>query len=199
MIDESLRKELVDMAEEDRRIRRALAATGELYAGYAPAMEAVHGRNAERLTAILSERGWPGKSLVGEDGARAAWLIVQHAIGDPALQRASLRMIEEAAARGDADPAEAAYLEDRIRFFERRPQRHGTQFDWDEDGRMSVWVLEDPEHVDEYRRAVGLGPLAERLEEVRRETADEAPPVDLASHREAMIEWARRVGWLRPR
>jgi hypothetical protein len=31
-----------------------------------------------RLRAIVSQYGWPGRSLVGEDGADAAWLLLQH-------------------------------------------------------------------------------------------------------------------------
>lgn len=31
------------------------------------------------LRAIVRRRGWPAKSSIGEDGARAAWLIAQRA------------------------------------------------------------------------------------------------------------------------
>ena len=52
MID-VLRQQLLAMVAEDRRVRAELAATGELYQGYAPRMEDVHRRNAEDLLAIL--------------------------------------------------------------------------------------------------------------------------------------------------
>src|SRR5882672_10080394 len=115
------------MAEEDQRIRSELAETGELFNGYAPRMEEVHLRNAGRLKSVIEEYGWPGKSLVGEDGARAAWLILQHAIGNPNLLRKCLPILQEAVRQGEIEPVDAAYLEDRICFFERRPQRYGTQ------------------------------------------------------------------------
>ena len=35
--------------------------------------------NTDRLRAITAEHGWPGRALVGEEGAEAAWLIAQHA------------------------------------------------------------------------------------------------------------------------
>jgi hypothetical protein len=191
-----LRQRLLDMAEEDQRVRAELAATGELFQGYAPRMAEVHRRNALELESIVEEYGWPGKSKVGDDGANAAWLIVQHAIGEPELQRRCLRILREEAARGEMEPAHVAYLEDRICFFERRAQRYGTQFDWDENGQMSPWLLEDPERVDEYRRSVGLGPLAEKLEQARRGMAEEPKPVDLKKRQEEMLEWAKSVGWL---
>jgi len=55
--------------------------------GYHPEMEALHRRHNARLRAIIAAHGWPGYSLVGEDGCRAAGSIVQHAILDPELQR----------------------------------------------------------------------------------------------------------------
>lgn len=190
-----LSQRLLAMAEEDQRVRAELAATGELFDGYHPRMAEVHRRNAQELEATIERYGWPGKSLVGEDAASAAWLILQHAIGNPGLQRKCLPMLREAIARGEMEPAHAAYLEDRICFYERRPQRYGTQFDWDENGEMSPWLLEDPVAVDEYRRSVGLNPLSEKLNEVRRGTQDAKPP-DLKKRQEEMEAWAKSVGWL---
>ena len=105
-------------------------------------------------------------------------------------------MLKEAVARGEAAPAHAAYLEDKIRFFERRPQRYGTQFDWDEKGQMSPWTLEDPGSVDERRRGVGLGPLAETIEKCRRESSPDHRPADFKAYQDEMLAWARSVGWL---
>jgi hypothetical protein len=195
-MSQPLPERLEAMVAEDRRVRAELAATGELYDGYAPRMAAVHQRNALALRAILDEHGWPGRTLVGEQGAQAAWTILQHAIGDPYLQRSGLPLLQAAVAAGEAPPAQAAYLEDRICFFERRPQRYGTQFDWDEQGLMSPWTLADPLRVDEDRQAVGLESLADRLIQVRRDTAGSAPP-DFARRQAEMLDWARSVGWLR--
>ena len=190
-----LRTNLIDMAEEDQRIRSELAKTGELFDGYAPRMEEVHVRNASRLKSVIEEYGWPGKSLVGEDGARAAWLILQHAIGNPNLLRKCLPILQEAVRQGEIEPVDVAYLEDRICFFERRPQRYGTQLDWNETGELIPWLLEDPEKVDEYRGSVGLGPLAERLEDARKGTGA-AKPKELKERRAQADAWARSVGWL---
>jgi hypothetical protein len=192
---DELRRKLLSMAEEDGRVRAELAATGELFQTYAPRMAEVHGRNARALESFIEEHGWPGKSLVGDDGAQAAWLVLQHAIGEPALQRKCLPVLRDAAARGETEPAHAAYLEDRIRFFERRPQRYGTQLDWDDQGRLTPWLLEDPDNVDEHRRSVGLEPLADSLQQARADS-QEPPPPDLNKRRQQMEVWAKNVGWL---
>jgi hypothetical protein len=195
---EQLRQELLAMITRDRSVSNQLATDGSLYDGYHPSMELVHQDNAGRLLAIIEQYGWPGRSLVGEDGSEAAWLIVQHSIGNPALQRLALKLLQEAAAKGEAPLWQAAMLEDRIRMLEGRLQLYGTQFDWDENGAMSPYpTIEDSEYVDDRRRVLGLGPLAMEIERRRAALAltQEKPPDDLAERERQMEEWARSVGW----
>lgn len=191
-----LRQRLLDMVAEDERVRAELAVTGELFDGYAPRMEEVHRRNARELAGMIERHGWFGKSLVEDDGANAAWLILQHAIGEPELQRGTLPVLRVAVERGEAKPEHLAYLEDRISVFEQRPQRYGTQYDWDESGQLNPRALEDSERVDDYRRAVGLPPLAENTERMRQCAADEPRPADLQKRKQEMLAWAKSVGWL---
>lgn len=160
MIDNNLREELLAMRAEDLRVRQELVEAGELGGSYVPRMEAVHIRNAQRLKELIVAHGWPGESKAGEDGAKAAWFIVQHAIGDPPFQRDSLQRLRAAALAGDAPLWQAAYLADRIAIQEGRPQRYGTQWlDDSVDGRTRPWKLEDEERVNEFRAEVGLGPM----------------------------------------
>ena len=194
-MNDALRQQLVAMAAEDARVRAELAGTGELFRGYAPRMEDVHRRNAKALLAIVREYGWPGRTLVGEEAMHAAWLVLQHAIGEPDVQRGCLPILQAAVERGEATPAQVAYLEDRIAFFERRPQRYGTQFDWDERGMLSPWPIEDPEGVDARRTAVGLPPLADRIAQARKSAQGSVPP-DHAKRQAEMLAWSKSVGWL---
>lgn len=196
-MNEELKQRLLGMLEEDKRVRAELVARGELFEGYAPRMAEVHQRNAEVLDALIDEHGWPGRSLVGSEGAQAAWLVAQHAIGAPEFQRKCLRLLKAAVSRGDAEPAYVAYLEDSICFHERRPQRYGTQFDWDDNGQLSPWTLEDPERVDAWRASVGLEPLAERIARlrVRQEAEGDRARTDFRKRRKEMESWAKSVGW----
>ena len=194
-MDDGIRQRLLAMAADDRRVLAELTGTGEIYRGYAPQMEEVHRRNARELLAIVREHGWPGRDVAGEDGMHAAWLVLQHAIGEPDVQRGCLPLLLDAARRGEAMPAQVAYLEDRIAFFERRPQRFGTQFDWDEQGMMSPWTIEDPEGVDERRAMVGLPPLAERIAQARQQARGAVPP-DYHRRQSEMLAWSKSVGWV---
>lgn len=186
------------MAEHDLQVRAELVESGELFDGYHERMAAVHKQNAECLDRIIDEFGWPGKSLVGSDGAEAAWLILQHAIGSPAFQRKCLPTLWEAVEADEMPAYQVAYLDDRIRVFEERPQRYGTQFDWDGSGQLNPHPIEDPEKVDEYRASVGLGPLAEKTRQMRQRAAKEGheQPADFDEYLKGRKAWARSVGWL---
>jgi hypothetical protein len=186
------------MVAEDDRVRAELIANGTLFQGYNPQMASVHQRNAQRLDAIVRKYDWPGKSLVGLEGAKAAWLVLQHAIGNPTLQRECLPLLKASAAAGEIEPSQIAYLEDRICVFEGRPQRYGTQLDWDKNGRLNPLPLEDPDRVDDYRKSVGLGPLSERIEQAREraQAEGETPPIDFDRRQQQKKAWAKSVGWL---
>ena len=190
-MNRNLSDELLQMDEHDQSVRGELAAEGSLFEGYHPRMEAVHRQNAARLRAVLDEIGWPTERLVGSDGAHAAWRIAQHAIGEPDFQRRALRLLQEAASRGEVPAWQPAMLEDRVRMFEGRPQLYGTQLEPDDEGRPRPYPIEDPEGVDERRRAVGLEPLAERLAR----TEPEPLPKDRARFEREYQVWLRRVGW----
>jgi hypothetical protein len=197
-VNPGLRERLLAMAAADERLRTELVRDGTLFEGYNPRMAELHDRNGAELAAIIAEVGWPGCRIAGEDGAAAAWRVLQHAIGTPALQRSCLPLLRKAAADGDVAAAYPAWLEDRIAFFERRPQQYGTQFDWDADGQMSPWPIADPEGVHRFRAAVGLPSLAEQQQQIRAVvTAQcEKPPGDYESRQREIRAWAEQVGWI---
>ena len=145
----------------------------------------MHHRNVARLETIVDEYGWPGEDEVGEDGAEAAWLVVHHAICDPALQRQMLPLLVQAADEGRIPAWQPAVLLDCIRYHEGRPQVYGSAFDWDRSGRMSPWRIENRAEVDVRRAAVGLPPLRESTRRVRAATAADrvSAPIDLAERR----------------
>jgi hypothetical protein len=188
---------LIAAARRDLETRTRLAATGELFEGYHPEMEAVHLENAALVDRVIDAIGWPGRRALGDEAAGAAFLIVQHAISRPDLQRRALALMLEAIPEGQANALDAAYLADRIAVMEGRPQTFGTQFDWNEQGLLAPAPIAEPEGVDERRASVGLPPLADTMAHMRAEAAAEAEtaPGDLATRRQQFEQWARRVGW----
>jgi hypothetical protein len=145
-----LRAELLRRVAVDQEARRDL--DGE-------AMATADGENLPWLRQVIADVGWPGKSLVGEDGAQAAWLLAQHADSDPAFQRQCLDLLTAAVEHGEATIVQQAYLTDRVLLKEGAPQEYGTQA-MARDGRFVPRKLRDPDNVDERRASVGLPPLA---------------------------------------
>ena len=188
---------LVAAARRDLETRARLVESGELFGGYHPEMEKVHDENAALLARVFDDIGWPGRREFGDDGAGAAFLILQHAIGHPDLQRRGLALILDAIPEGQANPLDAAYLADRIAIFEGAEQTFGTQFDWDANGQLSPAPVRDPGSLDERRASVGLPPIAETIANMRANAAaeNETAPPDLAERRAAYDAWARKAGW----
>jgi len=189
----ALAAELIFLRDADLAMREKLAADGSLYFGYHPKMEEVHRRNASRLKEIIREHGWPGRTTVWEEASEAAWLILQHSIGDPEFQRTGLKLLIQAAMHKEIPAWQAAMLEDRIAMYEGRPQRYGTQFTFDENGKNVLHPLSEPERVHELRASVGLPPL----DQVRKkwEVEPTVPNQDWKQLLRQSEEWARRVGW----
>ena len=187
-----IRVVLLEMAATDQRVRAELLHEGTLFDGYQPRMAEVHHHNALTLTAIMDEVGWPSARLMGRDACDAAWLVLQHSIGDPSVMRRGLTLLQNHPDDGVA-PAQLAMLEDRVRTMSGLPQSYGTQFDWDEHGVLAPRQIEDPDQVELRRKAVGLPPLADKQREMNEMAA--RPPGDLAQRRREIEQWEVSVGW----
>ena len=164
-MDEELRRELLARSEEDQRIRNLVSAQSgrhmvRLPEELAAEWQRIDEENTRWLAEVLSARGWPGRTLVGEEGAGAAWLLAQHADRDPVRQRAFLDALRNAVSQGQASRAHLAYLEDRVRVNAGQPQLYGTQFTV-ADGELGPSPIEDRERLDERRAEAGLEPFAD--------------------------------------
>lgn len=168
--NEDLREELLAMMAEDQAVRTGVAPPGDDRTAQEmfDAWPQVDADNALRMAEILDEFGWPGWSLVGEDGALAAWVLIQHADFNLDLQKRGLAMMRAAVEADDADPSDLAYLVDRVLVAEGKPQIYGTQLGIDADGEITPRTpIEDEVNVDARRAEVGLGTLEAYYEEFR--------------------------------
>jgi hypothetical protein len=124
-------------------------------------VQSIDQRNQLWLGEQIKQFGWPGKSLVGEQAAHAAWLLVQHADANPDFQEKCLELMK-AAAPGEVTPVDIAYLTDRVLVARGQPQVYGTQCE-EVDGRFQPKVCIEPESLDQRREEVGLQPIKEYL------------------------------------
>jgi hypothetical protein len=149
----SLRTELIAMRDADQEVRRR-AIKDPKNTTITAEMKQLDAKNIARLREMLKQYGWPGKALAGTDGANAAWTIAQH--GGELFLRQTVPLMRAAAERGDLDWTLVAQSIDRDLLAQGKQQTYGTQFE-----NCEPKNLADRAHVDERRRTIGLGPLAD--------------------------------------
>jgi len=190
--DEKLRQELLERVERDQAARksvtqmlqmnielwqksrkskkelsRTLKIVERSQADIRKLME-INRQNTDWLKEIVEKYGWPGKTLVGEDGAHSARVLVDGAYHDIAFQKKCLDLMKEAVTKKEASHQDFAYLTDRVLIADKKKQLYGTQLTQDGD-KLVPQPIEDEEHVDERRKEIGLQPLAEYLESAQGE------------------------------
>jgi len=166
-----LRSELLKRVEQDQAIRNELISKGVKNPDKAilARMQTIDTANTERMRAIIRQYNWPGPELVGRDGAEAAFLLVQHA--DLAFQKEMLPLVEKAYRSGGLSGQSYALLLDRVLVGEGKPQVYGTQakrFEEWKGQEPALAPIEDEANVDKRRAEVGLPPLSEYREMLKR-------------------------------
>jgi hypothetical protein len=122
--------------------------------------------NRALLKKVIARHGWPGQSIVGFDGANAAFLIAQHSDLDTVFQRQCLGYLHAAYYKQDLNIADYGYLIDRVRVNTGRPQLFGTQFYMSDVGgkrKLQLKPVERPEALNLRRKVFGLPPVEEYL------------------------------------
>jgi hypothetical protein len=183
-LDHALHDELDSLVTRDQRNRQSIADVMTRYGRNSPqgdsaarAMSAADAPLLARLREIIAANGWPGRTLVGDDGAHAAWLILQHA--PPDVQRELLPRIRTAIRAGEGRLGDLALLEDRVLVANGRPQLYGSQLRFSPTGGPSTLEpLADEACVDKRRAEMGLEPLADYL---RRMGTPYTPPAKACS------------------
>ncbi|RMA57833.1 BT_3928 family protein [Ulvibacter antarcticus] len=169
-LDMNLKRRLDSIAVLDQRYRTLMQATSveernkiaeEMglepadYSGDLTAMQQViDSSNMEFVEHIFKTRGYPGKSVVGEESSLAAWYVLQH---NPDKIPAYLPLIKDAADAGEISKRSAAMMEDRYLMHEGEPQVYGTQGMKYDDARGSfIWPIINPETVNQRRSEAGF-------------------------------------------
>lgn len=190
MFDVTWEEKLSFLVEQDHQMRNILLEKGVLSDTYHPELEKVHVNNARRLQELIDKKGFPVLSNAGEKGVRLSWLIIQHAISLPDFMKKCLFEMRLAAGQQDYILELLAYTEDRVAYFEGRPQLYGTNTDWI-NGELKRTPIEDIGKVDLRRKAMGLLPI----NKTQVSSNIERPPRDPARKEKEFHEFLIRVGW----
>ncbi|MFF3258066.1 DUF6624 domain-containing protein [Streptomyces sp. NPDC002932] len=155
-MNRDLAAELHRRAEQDQAVRRRMLETGG-----GRDLVRIDADNTAWLKQAIATHGWPGITLVGEQGADESWLLAQHADHDLDLQHQVLSLLQDAVAAGEARPRHLAYLADRVLVAADEPQVYGTQYTNGPDGKLRLYPVAEPEQLDARRAAMGLESAAE--------------------------------------
>jgi hypothetical protein len=135
-------------------------------------MEAIDKDNLNWFKGVVRKNGWPGKAMVGGDGAQGAFLIAQHATTDLEFMAECHKLLIAAHRAGDAEGQWVALLTDRLLILkDKKKQLYGSQLE-SSDGKLVPQPIEDPDRVDERRKAMGMPPLADYLKIANGRQAD---------------------------
>lgn len=70
-------------------------------------MKMLHGKE------IISCYGWPSMLLVGDQAAKAAWLVVGYSVSDIEFMATCVGLLEDAVTRDDVEAWQLAFLQNR--------------------------------------------------------------------------------------
>ncbi|GAA4342752.1 DUF6624 domain-containing protein [Flaviaesturariibacter amylovorans] len=116
------------------------------------------------LRRMVAEHGFPGVRTVGAQTSDNFWLLLQHADGNPALQRQALQLMRQQVAAGNANAANFAFLQDRVLLNAGERQLFGTQVMLNADSTAFIpRPVADPSRLDARRAELGLPPMEEYL------------------------------------
>ena len=166
-IDEKLRGELLSMRERDQaaRVKCANGTSDEQIKCIVEVSKEIDAPNTKRITEIFDAKGFPTASLVGTDGVKAFFLIVQHS-GSLELKKKCLPGIRQAFDEKVISPSEYAGFVDRLAVDEGKPQTYGSNFEM-KDGKLVMSATHDLAGLDARRKELGLPPIAEYVTMLR--------------------------------
>ncbi len=164
-LDVELIKEFAEIRRTDQLYRQEMRGVSEKYGWQSPQMDSlwslqlpVDSANTARISEIIDQSGYPGKSMVGPGQASTAFLVIQHA--DLEVQEKYLDIITGAADAGEVSWRSVALLVDRVKMRRGGKQIYGSQVNQDQDtGEHFFAEIDNPYKIDSIRATVGLGPI----------------------------------------
>lgn len=130
--------------------------------GQAGAADSVIVDNREYLKHLIQEIGWIDIHRFGGEASGNALVLAKHS-RDLSLIMGILPFVEKDFKGQSESNVMLAILYDGLQINLGRKQRYGTQTGLDSEGVPMVLPLEDPSRVEQYRKEIGLPPLADYL------------------------------------
>ena len=121
------------------------------------------------MKTLLSHIDWVDAETYGEYPSFFAWLLVQHADGDPEFQKMVLSRLRPYLKNGEVSRSDYAYLADRVAVNTGSPQIYGTQSTGNcVKGIPEMRPISNPDGLDIRRKEMELGAHASYLKQLAR-------------------------------
>jgi len=150
---------VTEMAKADQDLRLKTKPGKNLGNFLIYCVDAIHNY---RIKEILKKYGYPSQKLIGEEGMRSFWLLIQHQDFDIDLQEKCLKHC-------DFEPRNKAYLTDRILVNKGEKQKFGTQFIFSpEKNKFIPKPIADLKNINALRTEYGLITLENEEENINK-------------------------------
>jgi hypothetical protein len=160
-VNNKLRAEIFRRADKDQAMRNKVIETNNMSLWD----DRIDKENTDWLNKHVKKYGWPTISEVGEDGAQAAWLLVQHSDHDITFQIHCLKLMKKLP-KSEVLLRNIAYLEDRVLVAQNKPQLYGTQF-YKEGAIFEPSPIKNIGTLDKGRKQMGLESFAENEKRIK--------------------------------
>jgi uncharacterized membrane protein YphA (DoxX/SURF4 family) len=166
VLDQKYRKLMQTQSlEERKKLGESMGLSEAEYSGDLSQMQSVlDSVNMIFVEKYFMQKGYPGKSVVGEESSLVAWNVLQH---NPDKIPLYLPLVKRAAEAGEIPKTSAAIMEDRYLMMEGKPQIYGTQGMSYDDARGSfIWPIENPGTVNKRREEAGFDETIEAYSKI---------------------------------
>jgi len=116
--------------------------------------------NLVKIKKMITQYGYPGKTLVGEQYMSTAFMVIQHS--DHEVQVEYLPLLTEAANKGELNWSSLALMIDRVKTGNGEKQVYGSQM-LDHNNVRQLYPIENEVDVNIRRAKIGLAPLQDYL------------------------------------
>jgi len=129
--------------------------------------DSVFTSNQIRVEKIFNKYGFAGYDLVGKEGSKNFWMIVQHSDHNPDFQKKVLDKMKIEVKKGNAKSNNYAFLVDRVNENQGDKQIYGTQVSYNSrTGQAYIKNLADSLMVNKRRKEMGLDLLENHLNDM---------------------------------
>ncbi len=119
-------------------------------------------KNLNIVKQYFNDNGYPGIKENGKEASLIFWLIVQHGDDDVKFQNKVLKAMRKELNYKNVSSRNFAYLYDRVKKNQNKPQLYGTQISWTT-GKALPYNLKNPQEVNIRRMKMELEPIEDYL------------------------------------